>query len=108
MNMVERLVVIMTTTDARDKAESMAASIVEQRLAACVQIDGPIQSWYRWQGKVEKAEEWRLSIKTTQRVADKAIESIRRMHSYELPEIVLFAIDRSDDGYARWVGDQVV
>ena len=55
---------VATTTDSKQQAEQIAQTLVEQRLAACVQIAGPIQSVYRWQGNIEQAEEWHCTIKT--------------------------------------------
>ena len=63
--MPDRYLMAMTTTDSRPDAERLARDLVERRLAACVQVLGPISSTYRWQGAVETAEEWLCLIKTT-------------------------------------------
>lgn len=90
----------------REEAERIAAVLVERRLAACVQIVGPVQSIYRWEGAVEQAEEWLCLIKT---VADQypAVEdAVRKLHSYECPEIIATPIVAGSENYLAWLGDQ--
>ncbi len=97
---------VITTVASAQEAESLAAAVVDQSLAACVQIDGPITSHYRWAGKVEKASEFRLMIKTSQEAWPKLHEKLASLHPYEEPEIIMFAIDDASDGYRDWVIDQ--
>ena len=96
------IVAILTTIDDRDVASSIAHTLVERRLAACVQIS-EIRSVYRWGGAVQEEREFRLLIKTTRdRYAD--VEShLKALHTYDLPAI--FALDVSDASadYADWV-----
>ena len=96
------LTMIFTTIDDPDAAALIARSLVERRLAACVQIS-EIQSIYRWDGAIQDAGEYRLVIKTTRdRYAD--VESlIKALHTYDLPAVV--AVDAADasPGYADWV-----
>ena len=75
----------MTTTNAREDAERLARDLVERRLAACVQVLGPISSTYRWQGAVESAEEWLCLIKTTAARFDAVGAHIDTSHGYETP-----------------------
>jgi periplasmic divalent cation tolerance protein len=98
---------ITTTADSGPTAERIAAELVNRRLAGCVQIVGPIQSVYRWQGAVERAEEWLLLIKTS--VAQyKAVEAaILELHSYECPEIIATPITAGSDSYLAWLDDQL-
>jgi periplasmic divalent cation tolerance protein len=105
--MSETLVQIVTTTDELQKAQSMALALVDERFVACVQIDGPIESRYRWQGNVETTKEWRLTIKTTRDACAEAMSRIRQLHTYETPEISVTAIAHCSPDYARWVIDQV-
>jgi periplasmic divalent cation tolerance protein len=95
---------IRTTTDTASKAQILASKLVEHSLAACVQIDGPIQSVYRWQEKIESASEWRLSCKTTLRNRDRLIARIRELHDYDVPEILCLRVTASED-YAVWVAE---
>lgn len=87
-------------------ADSLAAALVELRLAACVNLLAPCRSVYRWQGVVESADEIPLLIKTTnERYA--AVESeIRARHPYELPEIVAVPIDKGLPAYLQWLADE--
>jgi periplasmic divalent cation tolerance protein len=96
----------MTTTDSLDEARSIAAALVERKLAACAQIS-PIQSYYSWQGAVQNDEEFRVLIKTTeQRYAD-VEAAILELHSYDVPAVVAFDLTRSFGPYADWVADSV-
>jgi periplasmic divalent cation tolerance protein len=96
-------IIVFTTTAKREDADRIAQSLVEQRLAACVQIDGPITSWYRWQGALETAAEWRLSLKTRATHYDQVEQAIRKIHPYEQPEIVAVPITAGSAGYLTWI-----
>jgi len=96
-------IIVITTTANREDAHRIAQTLVEQRLAACVQIDGPITSWYRWQGAVENAAEWRLLAKTRAALYDQVEQSIRAIHPYEQPEIVAISITAGSAGYLSWI-----
>lgn len=98
---------IITTADRREVAETIARELVEQRLAGCVQIVGPIASIYRWQGVVETAEEWQCVAKTRRDLFADVTEAIRRCHTYEVPEILAVAIDAGSDDYLRWLDEQL-
>ncbi len=98
---------VFTTTDSRAAAEHIARTLVEQRMAACVQIGGPVTSVYRWQGQVECAEEWTCTIKTTaDRYADVEAQ-IRNHHPYAEPEILQLSIQGGSDTYLAWLRQQV-
>jgi periplasmic divalent cation tolerance protein len=100
---METFIQIVTTTDKREAAEQIARALVEKRLAACVQIDGPITSVYRWQGQVEEVQEWRCVIKSRSALFEDIVGAIREMHSYEVPEIIATQIDFLDAGYRQWL-----
>lgn len=93
---------IRTTFGSRHDAESCGAFLVEQRLAACVQIDGPVRSTYRWQGLVEAADEFRCVCKTTPERMQSCVETLIRRHPYQTPEILCAQVTASA-GYAAWV-----
>ena len=78
---------VLTTVDSAEEAERLARSITAARLAACVQIIGPIRSVYWWQDKLEDAQEWQLLIKTTTEGLSELERHIKANHSYETPEI---------------------
>jgi len=94
---------VVTTTDAQEAAAALAESAVTARLAACAQIVGPITSVYRWEGKVERAQEWQVVFKTT---ADRypALEThIKAEHTYGVPEIIANPIVAGSAEYLAWV-----
>lgn len=95
-------VLVVSTVGSEPDARRIAQALVEQRLAACVQIDA-IHSVYRWQGVVESAAEWRLSCKTWPDRASDLATALRTMHPYELPAIHTLATLDADPGTADWV-----
>lgn len=98
---------VLTTAGSVEEANRIADALVERRLAACVNISAPITSVYRWQGKVERAQEWLLLIKTTAGMADEVGDAIKELHSYELPECVVLRIEGGSEEYLEWVGENV-
>ncbi|MFJ6707039.1 MULTISPECIES: divalent-cation tolerance protein CutA [unclassified Streptomyces] len=94
---------VLTTTDAKEKAEKLAASAVEKRLAACAQIDGPVTSVYRWEGKIETDAEWRVLYKTTAARFDELSTHIKAVHDYDTPEIIATPITGGSDEYLAWL-----
>lgn len=101
--MPDSVVQVVTTVAAESTAASLARGLVEARLAACVQIDGPITSIYRWQGAVETAIEWRLTAKTTAAAVPALLARLRADHPYQQPEILVLPAAGADPGYASWV-----
>lgn len=104
--MTESYLQVTTTTESQDHARALARQIVEARLAACVQVLGPIQSTYWWNNDVEIAQEWMCLMKTTAS-AYPALESfIRQEHTYETPEITASEIATGSSEYLVWIGEQ--
>jgi periplasmic divalent cation tolerance protein len=98
---------VLTTAGSEEEAGRIAQLLVERRLAACVQVVGPIVSRYRWQGEVEEAKEWQCLVKTT-RAAYEAVEvAIREGHSYDEPEIIATPIVAGSAGYLTWIEENV-
>ena len=98
---------VLTTTGSEEEAERISAALIERRLAACVQVIGPISSRYRWQGKVEHEREWLCLAKTEASRYDELEAAIREIHSYEEPEIVATPIVAGSEGYLEWISDNV-
>jgi len=94
---------VLTNLPDRAIADRLADSLVEQRLAACVNILAPCRSAYRWKGAVQHDEEHPMLIKTTAERYSALEAAIRAMHPYELPEIVAVGIERGLPGYLAWV-----
>jgi periplasmic divalent cation tolerance protein len=98
---------VVTTAGSAEEAEAISAALVERRLAACVQVAGPVHSRYRWQGEVETAEEWQCLAKTTAAALPQVEAAIRELHSYDEPEIVATGIVAGSAGYLEWIGANV-
>ena len=98
---------VLTTAGSEEEASRIAAVLVDRRLAACVQILGPIVSRYRWQEVVEEVEEWQCLAKTEEARYDEVEAAIREAHSYEEPEIFAMPIVAGSEGYLRWVSAEV-
>jgi periplasmic divalent cation tolerance protein len=94
---------ISTTTETKEQAQKIARYLVEQKLAACVQISGPIESIYHWKGKVETSNEWLCLIKTREDLFDIVEAAIKKMHSYETPEIIAVQIIKGSKEYLNWL-----
>lgn len=99
------VVVILTTMPDNEQTDEVARALVDERLAACVNVHAPMASTYRWQGMVEREPERQFVIKTTRdRVA--AIEArLRQLHPYALPEFLVLPVDGGSEAYLRWVSE---
>jgi len=99
--------IVLTTAGSQQEAQKIAEALVEQRLAACVNIISGIHSVYRWQAKVEQADEWLLLIKTTESASAPVRDAITKLHSYEVPECIVLSIEDGTPAYLDWIGDSV-
>ena len=100
--------IVLTTAGSSQEAEKIAGALVERRLAACVNIIPQIQSVYRWEGKVERAAEWLLLIKTRAEVFARLRDAIKELHSYEVPECIMLKIGEGAEAYLRWIAESTV
>jgi periplasmic divalent cation tolerance protein len=98
---------ITTTTARKDEAQRLAEALVSRRLAACVQVIGPITSSYWWQGKIETAEEWQCVAKTERDRFDMLAATIRELHSYDTPEILAVPVVAGDAKYLAWMKEEL-
>lgn len=99
---------IDTTTSTREEAQQIASELVNRRLVACAQITGPVTSIYRWQDQVEQAEEWTCTLKTRASLFPEVAVAIRKLHSYECPEIIAVPIVAGNDDYLSWMDGELV
>lgn len=102
-----RFVVISTTTAKAGDARRIARALVERRLAACVQVLGPMKSTYRWQGRVETATEWLCLAKTTLARSRKLAAAVAELHPYEIPEVTVTPITGGSPPYLGWLAESV-
>lgn len=96
-----RLVLVMAGSE--DEAASIARTLVDERLAACVNIVGPARSIYRWRGAIEDVREYLLLIKTRARLYSKVERRVRELHSYEVPEVVALPFASGSHPYLEWL-----
>jgi periplasmic divalent cation tolerance protein len=99
--------IVLSNAGSEDEARKIARHLVENRLAACVNIVPQIQSIYRWQGRVESSQEWLLLIKTTADRVPAVRDAVRELHSYELPECIAISIEDGSAAYLAWIGQSV-
>jgi len=105
--MTDKLVVLVTCRSAKE-AERIARGLVAARLAACGNIlRSPVRSIYRWKEKIESATEALLIIKTSRRRFREVQAAIKRLHSYEVPEIIALPIAAGSEGYLSWLAESV-
>jgi periplasmic divalent cation tolerance protein len=98
---------VLTAAGSAEEAERIASALLEQRLAACVQTLGPIESRYRWRGELEREREWQCLAKTEARLYEEVEAAIRAVHSYEEPEILAIPVLAGSGGYLAWVSANV-
>lgn len=97
---------VLTTTGSREEADRLATSAVEQRLAACGQVFGPVTSHYWWHDAIETADEWQCVFKTTAARCDELTAHLRAHHSYETPEIIASPIVGGSLDYLSWIAQE--
>ena len=98
---------VLVTCASLSEARKLSRAIVEKQLAACVNIAfGPVESIYRWKGKVENAREYLLLVKTTARRLKALEKEVLRLHSYDTPEFVALPIAAGSSAYLRWLSGQ--
>lgn len=97
--------VVLVTVGSESEAETIAGALLDERLAACVTIGGPIRSVYRWQGRIADDREWQLVIKTRSALFDALADRVRALHSYDVPEIIGLPVTAGSPTYLEWLDD---
>lgn len=100
------IVIVLTTAPNDERAETWGRTLIEERLAACVNIHGPMMSFYRWQGRIERDAERQVVIKTTREQVTALRARLCQLHSYEVPEFVVLTVEDGSDEYLKWVAEQ--
>lgn len=97
---------VRTTIDSAEAAQTIAETLVKKRLAACVQVLGPLTSTYWWQGNIEQTQEWICTAKTQRELYPTVEQAIREVHSYDEPEIIATPIVEGSKGYLYWISHE--
>ena len=99
--------VVLTTASSEEEARKIARALVERQLAACVNIVPRVTSIYRWEGKIEEAQEWLLLVKTSIEAFPAVRQAIQQLHSYELPECIALGIADGSAEYMEWINNSL-
>ena len=100
-------IIVVTTCDKKEIAESIAKGVLEKRLAACVQVTGPVESFYWWEQRIEADEEYQVQMKSEKSLFEPLSQVIRTLHSYEIPEIIGTEICSMDEDYRSWMAQEL-
>ena len=100
--------VAYTTVDSNKKAVDMARALVQNRNVACVNVLGPVESVYEWQGKVEQVAEWMLMMKCSDKQCEGLKAAVANLSDYEVPELIMFPIEDGHTPYLQWVQAQAL
>jgi periplasmic divalent cation tolerance protein len=103
--MTAEYVIVLTTLPADFESRTFGRTLVDERLAACVNLLPPMESVYRWEGQVEHDTERQVIIKTSRERVTALWDRIRELHPYETPEFVVLTIQDGSDAYLRWIGE---
>ena len=99
--------VVLTTVKDRAEAKRLAERLVSEKLAACVSTVPNVASVYRWRGKVERAREVLVVVKTSMKKLERLIPRIKELHSYEVPEVLVLRVERGLPEYLKWIGESL-
>lgn len=102
----ERLVVLITA-GSQEEAEQIAQALVAEMLAACANIIPGVTSVYRWEGEVQRDQEWLLVVKSRREVLSDLIRRVQKLHSYDVPEIIALPLVDGSPAYLRWIDGEV-
>lgn len=101
-------VMVMVTTARKQEAEEIAQHLLKEKLIACANITGPVSSLFNWSGKIERAEEHLILMKSRKDLFEKLAETVKFLHSYEVPEILVLPIIEGSRAYLDWLGTCLV
>ena len=104
---MSKQVVVLITTGSKEEADRIANALVAEMMAACVNVIPGVTSVYRWQGEVQRAQEWLLVAKSRIEVLDDVIRRVKALHSYDVPEIIALPLAGGSDTYLRWIDNEI-
>ncbi len=99
-------IVVLVTVGSEREAETIATVLLEERLAACVNVTSPVRSLYRWEGRIADDREWQLIIKTQARLFESLATRVRALHSYDVPEIIALPVLAGTTDYVDWIQNE--
>ena len=99
-------IVVLVTVGSEQEAETIATALLEERLAACVNVTSPIRSLYRWEGRIADDREWQMVIKTQARLFEALAARVRALHSYDVPEIIALPVLAGTTDYVDWIQNE--
>ena len=104
---MKKFIQVLTTVKNEEDAVEIANKLLENRLGSCVQIIGPVRSTYWWMGKIETEEEWMCVVKSEKNYFKEIEDEIKKIHPYEVPEIVAIPIVLGSRNYFEWLNDEL-
>jgi periplasmic divalent cation tolerance protein len=96
-------IIVMVTTASKEEAETIAQRLLEAKLIACANIIGPVHSRFLWSGKIDRAEEYLVLMKSRKDLFGVLLESVKALHSYEVPEIIALPVIDASKAYLKWL-----
>ncbi|PKL51573.1 MAG: cytochrome C biogenesis protein CcdA [Nitrospira bacterium HGW-Nitrospira-1] len=99
-------IIVFITAPNEEEAAGIGHALVGERLAACVNIIGPVRSIYRWQGRIEDEQEVLLIVKTKRVLFERLQERVTELHTYSVPEIIALPLVEGNEAYLRWLGQE--
>lgn len=99
-------IVVLVTVGSEREAETIATALLEERLAACVNMTSPVRSLYRWEGRIADDREWQMVIKTQARLFEALAARVRALHSYDVPEIIALPVLAGTTDYVDWIQNE--
>ncbi|MEM3673010.1 MAG: divalent-cation tolerance protein CutA [Candidatus Bathyarchaeia archaeon] len=105
--MTKTHIVVLVTTSSKEEAEKIANSLLNERLIACANIIGPVHSLFWWTGKIDRAEEYVLLMKSRENLFDELSKRVKTLHSYEVPEIIALPVVKGYKAYMEWLDNSL-
>ncbi len=106
MDMLTEYIIVLITAPNEEEAAGLGQTIVEERLAGCVNIIRSVRSIYRWQGRIEDDQEVLLIVKTKRALFERLQERVKELHSYSVPEIIALPVVKGSKQYLDWLGQE--